>query len=71
MPPGLAVGMVVVTNARYAAAYKKSGAGRVGIIRAACNSADGCCKVQLDGQKGAHALDRRFFDVADLPAEIP
>jgi len=66
--PGLAKGMQVVTNARYARAYSKSASGRAGEIVAPC-SAPGYVQVKLEGQRHGHALHRNFFDVVStLPA---
>jgi hypothetical protein len=62
LPPGLALGMEVVTNKRYAKAYRNSPPSRRGKITAGSSIKDNCY-VWFEGRRHPDRLHRNFFDI--------
>jgi hypothetical protein len=63
MPEGYAIGMRVVTNARYAKCYVRSPKARYGTIIGGSRGMDGPILVKLDDQKHAKPLPVALVDI--------
>lgn len=61
LPPGLRIGMRVVTNAHYLKVYRRSKPSQGTVING--TRVGGEVLVQLDSQKTPHPLPRSLFDL--------
>jgi hypothetical protein len=65
MPPGLAIGMAIVTNRRYANAHRRSPPNRKGVLLGTRWDRSSLI-IQLEGVKHPVTLHRNFFDLVEV-----